>query len=304
MDEIMLSNLFSSVFLWISSTFIVNTALNVVRCYGIEIVIVLCIFFILKRLSNAEFETKYRVRIYYAWVIFSYLILGYFLWNICISHSSSETTHLAIEFFSGYATFGATSLALFYKPLIRKIYKPELSLEKKVYITNEKTMDDYNPKDKHKYKGFALRLKITNRGRGWAKNVQVSIRSENPEHLTSMNLIWTNRNLYSLDREQKITIGKMYVGLDYYCDLGEILSKDKNLRLATEVKPFSKENWQKEKSERRFVIMLYADNCEPIEQYLCIDYRKWSEYLENMKSDHFLKFDWERKVENITSSTR
>lgn len=108
------------------------------------------------------------------------------------------------------------------------------------------------------------------------------------------NLIWTNCNKKSNSRDDKIIINKMFLNLDYYCDLGEISSKDKILRLATEIKPFDKEHWINEGFEKTFIITLYAENNAPSKYQLVIIYKKWSDLLMQKKDEernNFLKLE-------------
>ena len=239
----------------------------------------------------------YQLRRKYVWIILCYVVIGYFAWNFFIVHEEKvRSMSNAISFFAGYATFGATTLALLNGSAYRWIYSPKLILEPHVYISNAKIKDDYNPKDKKMYDGYALRLKVRNEGTGRAENVQIRIESENPIHLSPTNLIWTNHNISSNSQESKISIEKMYLGLDYFCDLGEMISKDKTLRLTTAVIPFNKECCLKEGSRNGFYIHVYATNLPPIKYYLNIDYKQWSKYLVNMEKESFLFFNWNPKL--------
>ena len=194
-------------------------------------------------------------------------------WNWFDEDKQKELT---IQYAVVVATFGASLVALFNDRYYRWCYKPNLkiSFDRENPIQLAKTKLKRNESDDSPIEeGYSLRLKVCNEGLGWAEDVMVRIQSLNENHLAPVNLVWTNRQSKKLDIKQRTTQERLYLDLDYYCDLAEIYS-DK-YQLCTEVNPFNESNWFKIcPTEERFKLTIYAKNFMPKSYTLKITCKK------------------------------
>ena len=182
--------------------------------------------------------------------------------------------------FSGYisaiATFSAAIVALFKDRYDRYCYKPQLSL--KFDMNDERSFSVEKMEDQSK--GYMLRVKISNEGLGWAENVMLRIEITNGSKFPPMFLTWTNN--FGKENDEKIRLKKMYLGIDYYCDLAEIRgTNNHDIILATEVKPFNKSTRfacfavTKKHIPQYFRLTLFADNFMPKSYYMILNYNRW-----------------------------
>lgn len=191
------------------------------------------------------------------------IIAGCLLYCNCFD--GNKRVELTIQYAVVAATFGASLIALFKDRYDRWCYKPnlKLSFDKNNPIQFAKTKLKRNESDESpSEEGYSLRLKVCNEGSGWAEDVMVRIQSLNENHLAPANLVWTNRQSKKLDIKQRTTQERLYLDLDYYCDLAEIYH-DK-YQICTEVDPFNESNCFKiDSTEESFRLTLYAKNFMP-----------------------------------------
>ncbi len=203
------------------------------------------------------------------------IIAGCLLYCNCFD--GNKRVELTIQYAVVAATFGASLIALFKDRYDRWCYKPnlKLSFEKNKPIQFAKTkLKRDESEDSPIVEGYSLRLKVCNEGLGWAEDVMVRIQSLNEYHLAPVNLVWTNRQSKKLDIKQRTTQERLYLDLDYYCDLAEIYS-DK-YQLCTEVNPFNESNCFKiGPTEECFKLTIYAKNFMPKSYTLKITYKQY-----------------------------
>ena len=179
-------------------------------------------------------------------------------------------------YISATATFSAAIVALFKDRYDRYCYKPKLNLE--FDINDERSFSVERMEDNSK--GYMLRIKISNDGLGWAENVMLRIETVNGSKFPPMFLTWTNN--FDKKNEERIRLKKMYLGIDYFCDLAEIRgTNNHDVILATEVKPFNKSTRfacsavTKVQKTQHFRLTLIADNFMPKSYDMSLDYNRW-----------------------------
>lgn len=227
------------------------------------------------------------------------VLVGCLLCGYCFE--GNKRVELTIQYAVVVATFGASLIALFKDRYDRWCYSPKLEMSfdindpvqfaKTILERNESDnttiADDYSlsirkeksgvatgekeciyhvkkegQQKEKKEEGYSIRLKVCNEGLGWAEDVMVRIQSLNRNHLAPANLVWTNRQSKKLGIKQRTTQERLYLDLDYYCDLAEIYH-DK-YQICTEVDPFNLSNWFKiDSNEESFKLTLYAKNFMP-----------------------------------------
>ena len=205
-------------------------------------------------------------------------LVMFFVVFLCVGlFMSFRTNNFSVsEYISAVATFSAAIVALFKDRYDRYCYKPKLNLE--FDINDERSFSVERMEDNSK--GYMLRIKISNDGLGWAENVMLRIETVNGSKFPPMFLTWTNN--FDKRNEERIRLKKMYLGIDYFCDLAEIRgTNNHDVILATEVKPFNKSTRfacsavTKVKKPQHFRLTLIADNFMPKSYDMSLDYNRW-----------------------------
>ena len=205
------------------------------------------------------------------------------------------------EYISAVATFSAAIVALFRDRYDRYCYKPQLSL--KFDMNDERSFSV--EKMENQSKGYMLRVKVSNEGLGWAENVMLRIETLNGRKFPPMFLTWTNN--FDKKNEERIRLNKLYLDVDYFCDLAEICGRNNHdVNLATEVKPFNKSTRfscytvTKVHDPQYFRLTLFADNFMPKRYYMILNYTRWFPVNQKnqMKSNGiFVSIKEQKKIE-------
>ena len=216
-----------------------------------------------------------------------------------------------LQYLTVVGTISAVFVALFVDQYKRWCYKPCIEIQnidmKNPFSFAKTKVDtkDLSRSTNGVVDGYILRLAVRNNGLGWAENVQIRIESAVNQHnlpngpLAPINLVWLNQDGANEAYMDKITLSKMYLGLDYYCNLAEIipsttifagnLKQPAYLQFVVGKEPFNKSNQFNACYQTfKYRLTLFAKNFMPKSYILSLSYKQDSTEMSQMYNNEFL----------------